>query len=36
MRNLNLHAGGSLQTREQIAALSYPAAKGVQQLLVIS
>jgi hypothetical protein len=33
MRNLNLHAGGSLQTREQIAALSYPAAKGARHIV---
>ena len=28
MRNLNLHAGGDLQTREQLAALNYPAPRG--------
>jgi hypothetical protein len=33
MRNLNLHAGGSLQTREQIAALNYPAPKGARHIV---
>jgi hypothetical protein len=33
MRNLNLHAGGSLQTREQIAALNYPAPKGARHVV---
>lgn len=33
MRNLNLHAGGDLQTREQLAALNYPAPKGARHVV---
>lgn len=33
MRNLNLHAGGSLQTRDQLAALHYPAPKGNRHVI---
>ena len=33
MRNLNLHAGGDLQTREQLAALNYPAPKGSRHVI---
>ena len=33
MRNLNLHAGGSLQSREQLAALHYPAPKGARHVI---
>lgn len=33
MKNLNLHAGGSLQTRDQIAALNYPAPKGSRHVV---
>lgn len=33
MKNLNLHAGGSLQTREQLAALNYPLPKGARHVI---
>lgn len=33
MRNLNLHAGGDIQTRAELAALQYPAAQGSRHVV---
>lgn len=33
MKNLNLHSGGDLQTRDQLAALNYPLPRGQRHVI---